>query len=341
MTLKIRLFLWLVLFCCTFLLCCNKKSTPFTPVDTGSFSISGSQVLQEGKPVQLIGANSFHVFAAGSADMNGWQLDIDRVFIGNAKETPPSGNVIRDANGAYLYPLQTIADSNRIYKRITILVGFGWDGSANTLFTGTRPSQTPWWNDYKISLRQWAIQFRDQPDVWLEPWNEPYRYDGTDGYSDDIWMSDMNELLSIIRSTGNNNIVLIPCAAQGQDESVLINKGGAFLAGKKNILFDIHAYEKWLPDSNSNIGKRLAKLQQNRLPVIFGETAPMNAGLLMNPQPFLDSVYTRGFSLCAWAWKYDATDQDALLDAAGAPNNRNNNNWGSMFRGLAARTRKP
>jgi mannan endo-1,4-beta-mannosidase len=54
----------------------------------------------------------------------------------------------------------------------------------------------------------------------------------------------MNELTAIIRNSGNKNIILVPCAEQGQDESVLINKGTAFLKDKSNILFDIHAYEK-------------------------------------------------------------------------------------------------
>lgn len=316
-------------------------SHPTPPVSITEYNISNTQINKGKSPLQLIGANALHVFSGGGSDLNRWNLDVAREFVGNVKETPLTGYPIKDANGAYLYSLQNLADSNRLNHRITIFCAFGWNGTSSTLFTGQRPTQVAWWNDFKTKLGQWAIQFKDQPDVWLEVWNEPYRYDRADGYTDDIWKSDMTELLNVVRNAGNNNIVLIPCAEQGQDESVLNNKGLSFLTGKSNVLFDIHAYEKWLLSTPANVGNRLNQLKQNNLPVFFGETAPMNAGTLMNPQFFLDSVYHRGLSVCAWVWKYDSTDTDALLDQNGLPNNLNNNNWGSLYKELASRTRRP
>jgi len=41
-------------------------------------------------------------------------------------------------------------------------------------------------------------------------------------------MNNMNELVAIIRDAGNKNVILVPCAEQGQDESVLNNKGNLF-----------------------------------------------------------------------------------------------------------------
>ncbi len=319
---------------------CHKPSVPITN-HNGVYSISGSKIYNYSNRIQVIGANAFHVFGSGGSDMVNWKIGIVREFVGNVKEEPLTGNVIRDSNGSYLYPLQILADSNRAGKRISIICPFRWNGTDSTDFTGRRPTQTFWWADYKIKLQQWAIQFKDQPDVWLELWNEPYRFDRADGYTDDIWMNDMNELLDIVRNAGNNNIVIVPCAEQGQDESVLINRGASFLANKTNILFDIHAYEKWLLVSNASMGLRLEQLKQNNIPVIFGETAPLNAGVLMNPQSFLDSVYARGLSMCAWVWKYDGADTDALLDSAGAPNNNNNNNWGTQYQTLCLKTRQP
>jgi mannan endo-1,4-beta-mannosidase len=67
----------------------------------------------------------------------------------------------------------------------------------------------------------------------------------------------------------------------------------------------------------------------------------MNAGVLMNPQSFLDSAYNSGLSVCAWVWKNDATDQDALLTATGLPNDNNNNNWGSLYKNYCNKPRKP
>jgi mannan endo-1,4-beta-mannosidase len=329
-----------------FLFSCKKtvEPTPIEPVisvpaNSVKFNISGSKILNVNTPIQLIGANAFHSFSAGSRDMNAWNMDIAREFVGNMKENPLTGYPIKDSKGSYLHALQAIVDSNRLSNRITILGAFGWDGS--TEFTGLMPTKTTFWSDYKAKMKEWAIQFKDQPDVWLEVWNEPYRYDRADSYTDDIWFNDMNEMVSIIRNAGNNNIILVPCAEQGQDESVLINKGTAFLTNKINILFDVHAYEKWLLDNNTNIGNRLAQLKAKNLPIFFGEMAPLNAGALMNPQPFLDSTYNRGMSLCAWTWKYDENDKDALLTKSGLPNNNGNNNWGTVYKTLAAKVRKP
>ena len=99
--------------------------------------------------------------------------------------------------------------------------------------------------------------------------------------------------------------------------------------------------EKWLLDSQTSIDFRLSQLQNKKIPVIFGETAPINAGVLMNPSPFLDVLFERGISVCAWVWKKDESDQDALMTRDGLPNNINNNNWGNTFKNLALRPRNP
>jgi len=294
-----------------------------------------------GNPIQLIGADAFHVFSAGGYDTKAWNLNIIREFIGDMKETPINGGAMKDSAGSYLYSLQTLVDSNRSHGQITILCPFGWNGNTNTVFSGSFPGSSYWYASYKTILSAWATQFKNQPDVWLEVWNEPYRYDGADGYTDAIWTSDMNDMVSIIRNAGNNNMVLVPCAKQGQDESVLNHVGASFLNGKNNILFDIHAYEVWLLAPNANYGSRLATLKKNNLPVFFGEIGPLNAGTLMNPTPFLDSLYNRGLSVSAWVWKYSDTDTDALLTATGLPNNKENNNWGTSFYTLATSPRKP
>ena len=323
-------FLFLMLFSS-----CKKEDLPVSNMSNIDYSISGPSIMHKGKSIQLIGANAFHVFGVGSNDMYTWNIDIIREFNGNCKETPLTGSPIQSSNGSYLYSLQSIVDDNRINNKITILCAFGWDGNSATEFTGKNPTQTFWWNNFKAKLAQWAVHFKNQPDVWIEVWNEPYRYDRTDGYTDTQWMNDMNELTSIIRNTGNPNIILIPCAEQGQDESVLLNKANEFLAKKSNILFDIHGYEKWLLDNPTSIDSRLSHLYDKKIPIIFGETAPMNAGVLMNPKPFLDILSNRGISVCAWVWKKDAADQDALLTTSGLPNDNNNNNWGSTFKNLS------
>ena len=242
---------------------CTKDNSSITL--TNDYYILNNKIYYKNNPIQLFGTNAMHVFSAGGSDMKSWQFDIIREFVGNIKETPLTGYPIKDENNSYLYSLQTIVDSNRKNNKITILCAFGWDGTTNNLFTGKMPKQCFWWNDYKLKLQQWAIQFKNQSDVWLEVWNEPYRYDRADGYTDNIWQNDMNEMVATIRDAGNNNIVVVPCAEQGQDESVLINQANTFLINKTNILFDIHAYEKWLLVNNDNVIYRLQQLQNTNI----------------------------------------------------------------------------
>ena len=320
--------------------CINKKVDEEIPT-TNSYTTSGSKILNFGIPKQFIGANALHTFGGESTDMNTWNIDIVREFVGNVNENPITGSTIQDSNGAYLHSLQDIVDNNRLNNKITILCAFGWNGTNTTEFTGKRPTQTFWWNDYKIKLQEWANYFKNQPDVWLEVWNEPYNYNRTDGYTDDIWQSDMNQLVDIIRNANNENIILIPSAEQGQDESVFINKGATFLNNKSNILFDIHAYEKWLLVDDLTLENRLQNLKINNLPIIFGEIAPINAGVLMNPESLLNKIHTRGISACAWLWKYDENDKDALLTTSGLPNDNANNNWGTSYKNLCLQNRKP
>ncbi|MFP4844790.1 cellulase family glycosylhydrolase [Winogradskyella sp. PE311] len=319
------------------LYCCNKNND--NSLRENVYSISGDAINLNDFGKQFVGANALHSFGVGSEDMLLWNLNIAREFVGNMNENPISGFPIEDSNNQFLHSLQSIVDNNRSNGLVTILCPFGWDGQNVNLLTGKFPTETLFWDAYRAKLSQWANHFKEQSDVWIEVWNEPYRFDRTDGYTDDIWLNTMAELYNIIRNTGNENIVLIPCAEQGQDESVLINKGIEFLNNSNNVLFDIHAYEKWLLESNLNIEERVLNLQNLDLPIFFGEVAPVNSGVLMNPDYFLNLIHTKQISFAAWLWKYDETDQDALLTTEGLPNNENNNNWGDLYLSIATRDR--
>lgn len=304
------------------------------------YTISEDKIMLNGKNLQLIGANTLQSFGVGSKDLQTWNLDITREFIGNVKENPINGASILDSNNQWLHSLEAIVAENRANNLITILCPFGWDGKPDNLFTGKSPTETFFYNEFKTKLELWAATFQNDDDVWIEVWNEPYRFDRADGYTDEIWMNDMTELYNLIRSK-SSSIVLIPCAEQGQDESVLLNVGNSFLIGKSNVLFDIHAYEKWLLESEDDIFQRLLALANKQLPIFFGEIAPVNSGVLMNPSIMLNLLSESGVSLTAWLWKYDEDDQDALLTKNGNPNNVNNNNWGSTYRTLALKERNP
>ena len=294
-----------------------------------SFSVQGSSIEQNGINKVWRGANAMHVFGGSSNDMNAWNADLVREFIGDVKNTPISGWATY-VNGKWLHPLEKYIANNRANGKVTILTPFGWDGVS---LTGKNPSQQIFYNEYKAKMREWANYIKNQPDVWIEVWNEPYMWDNSNYPLDhSLWLSDMIDLVDNIRATGCNNIILVPGNMQGQGEAPILAKADLLVKERINIVFDLHAYEKWLDKvSYSTIENRLQKLKELNVAVMFGELAPMNAGVLMNPSDFLKAVQRKNISTAAWLWKYNSADRDALFDSAGAVNNTNNNNWGSQY----------
>ena len=60
-------------------------------------------------------------------------------------------------------------------------------------------------------MRALAEQFKNQSDVWLEVWNEPYTYDNSGGYSNATWLKDAIEMVENLRSVeGFDNIIVVP-----------------------------------------------------------------------------------------------------------------------------------
>ena len=113
-------------------------------------------------------------------------------------------------------------------------------------------------------------------------------------------------------------------------------KGQELIQGRSNILFDLHAYEKWLINTPlTSIETRITNLKAKNFAVMFGEVTPMNAGTLMNPADFLKAARRQNITTTAWLWKWNGADPDALLDSTGNPNNNNNNNWGNQFQAFS------
>ena len=199
------------------------------------YSVAGTQILRDGVPFHTRGVNAMHVFGGDSGAMNtaGWKIGIVREFIGDLLHQPISGRVVH-AGSSWLHPLQSIVDTNRQNSIVTILCPFGWNGS------GSDPQKMPFFVDYKTRWQAVAKQFANQPDVWLEIWNEPYNWQGQN-FSDSMWLSDAIEMVENIR-TVNQNIIVVPGALDGQDESIILRQGHALLAGRRDLVFDVHGY---------------------------------------------------------------------------------------------------
>lgn len=298
---------------------------------TSSFAIAGPAIMQNGRAVTFAGVNALHVYGGNSDAMPAWRVGIVREFIRNLNDQPITGDVIYSATSkAYFHSLRSIVENNRRNGVITVFCPFGWD----TLeVLGVNPSEQPFYAAFKARMRAIATEFRNEPDVWLEVWNEPYWWQGGRGYTDDLWLSDMQDMVDNIRSTGNRNVVLVPGAESGQAEGVLLSKGVLLLQGRSNILFDIHAYEKWLlGTSPAGVTARIQAVQNAGLAMIFGEISPFNSGAQMEVRLVLDAAVTARVGALAWLWKDDASDRAALRTSAGEPNDGGNGAWGTTFR---------
>jgi mannan endo-1,4-beta-mannosidase len=330
---------WMLLLMSTQVLACSGNPTaaaitpavPAIPPSASTFAIVGSQIQQNGRPVTLAGANALHVYGGTSDAMPSWRVTIVREFIRNLNGQPITGDAVYSTTSrAYFHSLRTVVENNRRNGLVTILCPFGWD----TLeVLGLNPSEQSFYSAYKARMRAIATEFHNEPDVWLEVWNEPYWFDGGRGYTDDVWLRDMQDMVDNIRSTGNQNIVLVPGAETGQAEGVLLAKGATLLEGRSNILFDIHAYEKWLlGTSPASVAARIEAVQRAGLAMVFGEISPFNAGVPMDVRLVLDAAVPARIGALAWVWKDDASDRAALRTASGDPNDASNATWGTTFR---------
>lgn len=313
----------------------------FTQPET-MYATAHGQLTYQQAPVWFRGVNAMHTFGLGDQSLlDEWEVAVVREFIGNLREQPIIGAAIQGTDGAWLHPLEDIVAANRAHHRITVLCPFGWVNAQGkqTLLTGLNPSAQGFYDDYKLRMRQIAAHFAGEPDVWLEVWNEPYHWNNEHGYTHDLWLIDMVDMLTNLRSVGGfDNMVLIPGNEQGQSEAAILAKGAMLLEGQYNVLFDLHAYEKWLNDAEVNATvARIAQLQDKGFPLIFGEVGVINASGLMPVMPFLEAATLTRTSTCAWLWNRNSADQNALLTEDGLPNDQDNLSWGSTYKAFMLR----
>jgi len=330
---------FLIIFLVYFFVACSKESeVDGSPATTnGTYTISGSEILLNGNPVQLKGVNAMNTFSIGDHDlMDEWQIEIVREFIGNLREQPISEAAVLGADNKWIHPLKEIVNTNRAHNKITVLCPFAWieENGNRILFTGLNPSEQYFYTDYKQKMLEIAEHFKGQQDVWIETWNEPYHWNNENNYSHDLWLSNQIDMVDNLRSVeGFNNIILVPGNEQGQSENAILAKGEELLLNRFNIVFDLHAYEKWLNNSSiSEIKQRIETINNHKYAILFGEIGVINAGELMQPSNFLIAANETDTSVLGWLWNRNSNDQNALLSDGGLANNLNNNNWGLKYR---------
>ena len=301
------------------------------------FHVEGGSLHYQGLPITYKGVNAMQTF--GLVDpglMNDWKVGIVREFIGNLREQPIQGAALQASDGKWYHSLQKIVDQNRAHNRITIFCPFGWvdEAGKQTLFTGLNPSAQPFYAAYRSKMQAIAEQFKNQPDVWLELWNEPYSWNNQQGYTHALWLKDMADMVDNLRRVqGFQNIILVPGNEQGQSEAAVMAKGAELLTGRYNLLFDLHAYEKWLQNtSEAQLVSRLQALKKANFAVVIGEVGVYNAGNDLDPSTFLRAARQTDVSVMGWLWNQDSSYKNALLTNEGLPNaNAANAYWGKKF----------
>jgi mannan endo-1,4-beta-mannosidase len=302
------------------------------------FHVEGGSLHYQGLPVSYQGVNAMQTFGLlDQAKMTEWKVEIVREFIGNLREQPIQGAALQASDGKWYHSLQKIVDQNRAHNRITILCPFGWvdDAGKQTLFTGLNPSAQPFYAAYRSKMQAIAEQFKNQPDVWLEVWNEPYSWNNQQGYTHALWLKDMADMVDNLRRVeGFQNIILVPGNEQGQSEAAIFAKGAELLTGRYNLLFDLHAYEKWLQNtSEAQLIARLQALKKANFAVVIGEVGVYNAGNDLDPSAFLSAVKQTDVSVMGWLWNQDSSYKNALLTNEGLPNaTAANGYWGKKFK---------
>ncbi len=323
---------------CLALILQSCSGSVITKNESQVFSVNGSELIKDNTAVVYKGVNAMQTFGLADPElMDTWNISIVREFIDNLGEQPISGNPILGSNNVWYHSLQNIVNQNREHHKITILCPFGWvdtDGN-RILFTGLNPKAQSFFDAYKTKMQRIAEHFKNQPDVWIEVWNEPYHWNNENNYSHELWLDDMTEMVTNLRNIPDfKNIIVVPGNAQGQSETAILAKGQDLLNINFNVIFDLHAYEKWLVNTTEQqITDRIYTLKNNGFAFIFGEVGVQNIGAVMPIQHFLNAAQNAKISTMAWLWNLNTEDNNALLTNEGLPNATVTNNfWGETFK---------
>ncbi len=272
-----------------------------------TYTVSGTQILEDGSPAIFAGVNAFGIFGPNASSMKGYSINIVREGMTDVQEQPISGSGITVSTKygtAYLHSLQEVVNNNRANGKVTIFVPGYWQIKGSQL-AGQTPSKQVFFPELEAKVKQIAAYFKDQPDVWLEVWNEPYSAPNPPS-----WLSDMKAMVDNIRAAGNNNIVLVPGSNWDSSEDVILSQGKTLLNGRSNLLFDLHTYD-WGAQSAGSNEARLQALKAAGFPIIVGEVGPeYGDGEIQDPANFLAAALNQKVSTLLWAWNYDYNSKD-------------------------------
>jgi len=185
-----------------------------------------------------------------------------------------------------------------------------WDAAQ---LLGNNPSGDARYDIVKTRMREIAVLFKNEMDVFLELWNEPYYWDNSHGYSDNLWESDARDMIENLRSTGANNIVVVQGNATGQGITAILNKGQSLINDFSNIVFDVHMYENGWELPTSSIEKKINQVR-NIGPMVIGEMAAGNHFQQKNNwDEIIEAARNTQTSLTYWLYGKEWSDREKTI----------------------------
>jgi hypothetical protein len=295
---------------------------------TDSFRVEGTRIFKNGDTSKgwiARGLNMMNQFDRKSSQIgsHGFNANIVRECVFDLKDitfgtgTTQAWNPDSNSN-VTLHGLRNLVNDNRGSStttsddKVTILVPFSYEDFDRV--TGKNPYDMWYFTDgsYNNRLAAMADAFKNDGDVWISTWNEPYG----DDWTNTSWYHDQLSMIRAIRNTGNNNPIVV-CGtlfANSMQEFLdngqyLLNAAPNTTDGRgKNIIFDWHAYKYMEWYDQATIEARIQEVKDKNLCMIMGEYGPETgwwngAPIHINPTAVQNAVVNKKIGGLAWYLK--------------------------------------
>ncbi len=264
-------FLFILLFLCA-----------LTFAQQGNFSVVGSKIYHpDGKEYIPVGANvagpryswgNRSLLPQSEIEMYTeiWNLNCMRLNWYMVRSTNQSGNP--------LYSNDSLHDVVNAYTPLGVVVMIEAHDFTGGLFESATNSDKA---ALKARFVEFAQDYKDNPYVWFNVINEPGGSNSSSYYQK--WVDWHRELISAIRATGNNNVIVVDGMWWGQDaghtygdgnisdsHSAILSRGLDILQGNENIVFAFHAYAQW-QGSVSRVENYIDRVHAKNMALLCGE----------------------------------------------------------------------
>lgn len=308
---------------------------PVTPPTTaGSFYTKNGLVGRDGRRFVPIGVNG--VIAPRGAPVGSWWNEGGQgVMNGRAAAYKALGfNFVRltlayDPSSGYsqedfFVAMESVIDE---YTAQGITVMPAWHGFAQGINISVAQLSAD--SNYLPWLDRMVARYKNNPNVWMNPLNEPWNYTAIDQ-----WQVVGTWLYNRIRSAGFTNIIVWDLPGWAQGIQYAAGDGRTFVTGKTNVVLGFHNYD--MGDATAQV--RAA--QAVGVPVIIGEAGEtMSGGNKSSFEWSVANADTLGIGFVGWWGAGNRNDHYVMRNQRGSAWYETQyplNNYGQKLWSLAA-----